>query len=177
MRPKARNLEQRTRTSGLLILILTRCYVSVQLQKVTQLFAFYRHCGRTKTISSITLLFYPGLGLALSKYNRILYAGPAWWGYADEADRTRMGRFMRRLLKAGFTSTADADIDASISSAELKLLNRVQSNEFHVLRPLFPALVQHKYSLRRRVHSFMLPFKDDKNFISRVLLKHSSQLI
>src|SRR6218665_2950131 len=37
-------------------------------------------------------------------------------GYADEADRTRMGRFMRRLLKAGFTSTADADIDASISS-------------------------------------------------------------
>src|SRR6218665_978937 len=32
--------------------------------------------------------------------NRILYAGPAWWGYADEADRTGMGRFMRRLLKA-----------------------------------------------------------------------------
>src|SRR6218665_1425891 len=77
--------------------------------------------------------------------NRILYAGPAWCGYADEADRTRMGRFMRRLLKDGFTSTADADIDASISSAELKLLNRVQSNEFHVLRPLFPPLAQHKY--------------------------------
>src|SRR6218665_130044 len=57
--------------------------------------------------------------------NRILYAGPAWWGYADEADR--MGRFMRRLLEDGFTSTADADIDASISSAKLKLLNRVQS--------------------------------------------------
>ena len=109
--------------------------------------------------------------------NRILYAGPAWWGYADEADRTRMGRFMRRLLKAGFTSTADADIDASISSAELKLLNRVQSNEFHVLRPLFPPLVQHTHSLRRGVHSFMLPCKDDKNFISRVLLMHCSQLI
>ena len=40
---------------------------------------------------------------------------PAWWGYDDEADRTRIGRFMRRLLKAGFTSTIDADIDASIS--------------------------------------------------------------
>ena len=23
--------------------------------------------------------------------NRILYAGPAWWGYADEADQTRIG--------------------------------------------------------------------------------------
>src|SRR6218665_2613003 len=55
--------------------------------------------------------------------------------------------------------------------------NRVQSNEFHILQPLFPPLAQHKYSLRRRVHSFMLPCKDDKNFISRVLLKHCSQLI
>src|SRR6218665_1493395 len=50
-----------------------------------------------------------------------------------------------RLLKDGFTSTADTDIDASISSAQLKLLNRVQSNEFHVLRPLFPPLAQQKY--------------------------------
>jgi len=68
----------------------------------------------------------------------ILYACPAWWGYADEVDRTRIGRFMRRLLKAGFTRAADADIDTSISSAQLKLLNQVQSNEFHVLRSLFP---------------------------------------
>ena len=41
----------------------------------------------------------------------------------------------------------------------------------------YPPLAQHKYSQRRRVHSFMLPCKDDKNFISRVLLKHCSQLI
>jgi len=103
--------------------------------------------------------------------NRILYAGPASGSYADEADRTRIGQFMRRLLKAGFTSAADGDIDASISSAELKQLNGAQSKEFHVLRSLFPNLVQHKYSLRRRVHSFMLPCKDDENFISRVLLR------
>ena len=56
----------------------------------------------------------------------------------DAADRTSIGRFMRRLLVAGFTSAADADIDASISSDELKLLNRVQSDELHVLRSLFP---------------------------------------
>src|SRR6218665_3167338 len=89
--------------------------------------------------------------LSLDRLPPMSFLIDQWCGYADEADRTSLGRFMRRLLKAGFTSTADADIDASISSAELKLLNRVQSNEFHVLRPLFPALVQHKYSLRRRV--------------------------
>src|SRR6218665_1295751 len=56
--------------------------------------------------------------------NRILYAGPAWWGFADEADRTKIGRFMRRLLiKAGFTSATEADIDDSVSPAELKLLS------------------------------------------------------
>jgi len=38
-------------------------------------------------------------------------------------------------------------------------------------------LAQHKYSLRHTVHSFMLPCKDDKDFISRVLLRHCSQLI
>src|SRR6218665_1717965 len=41
----------------------------------------------------------------------------------------------------------------------------------------FPPLEQHKYSLRSRVHSFMLPCKDDKSFISRVLLKHCNQLV
>jgi len=72
--------------------------------------------------------------------NCTLDAGPAWWGYADPADRTRIGRFKQRLLSAGFTSMADADLNASIRSAKLKLLNTVQSNEFHVLRSLFPPL-------------------------------------
>src|SRR6218665_1651536 len=62
--------------------------------------------------------------------NRILYAGPAWWGYAD-ADRNRIGRFMRRLLGAGFTRAAHADIDASINSAVLvKLINAPCTCEF-----------------------------------------------
>ena len=30
--------------------------------------------------------------------NRILYAGPEWWGYAEAADRTRISQFMQRLL-------------------------------------------------------------------------------
>src|SRR6218665_4033539 len=80
------------------------------------------------------------------KDSTILYAGPAWWAiitYVDAADRNRIGRFMRGSLGVGFTSAADADIDASISSAELKLLNAVQSNK--LLRPalIVSHLAQH----------------------------------
>src|SRR6218665_316026 len=56
-------------------------------------------------------------------------------------------------------------------------LNVIQSNKFHVLLSLFSPLAQHKYSLQRSVHSFMLPCKDNKNFISRVLQRHCSELI
>ena len=84
--------------------------------------------------------------------NPILCAGPAWWGCADEADRTRIGRFMRRLLKAGFTGANNARHRCFNQLSRTQTAQPVQSNEFHVLRSLFPSLAQHKHFLRRRVH-------------------------
>src|SRR6218665_302404 len=34
--------------------------------------------------------------------NRILYAGPAWWGYANASDKGRIQRFLDRMYKSGF---------------------------------------------------------------------------
>jgi|SRR6218665_393641 len=34
--------------------------------------------------------------------NRILYAGPAWWGLASALDRERIERFCRKLERAGY---------------------------------------------------------------------------
>ena len=61
---------------------------------------------------------------------------------ADEADWTRIGSKIGPKIAQG--SAADADIDATISSAKLKLLNRVQSNEFNVRGSLFTTLAQHR---------------------------------
>ena len=60
-------------------------------------------------------------------------------------------------------------ISEMVREAEDKLLSAVASNQFHVLRCLFPPTIEHKYSLRPRKHDFVLPPKDDKNFIPRVL--------
>ena len=56
-----------------------------------------------------------------------------------------------------------------VREAEDKLLSAVTSNQFHVMRRLFPPTIERKYSLRPRKHDFVLPPKDDKNFIPRVL--------
>src|SRR6218665_3863881 len=60
-------------------------------------------------------------------------------------------------------------VSEMVREAEDKLLSAVTSNQFHVLRRLFPPTIERKYSLRPRKHDFVLPPKDDKNFIPRVL--------
>src|SRR6218665_863981 len=44
-------------------------------------------------------------------------------------------------------------------------------NERHVLRHLFPSEKPRIYDLRPRAHNFILPEKDDSNFIPRVLFR------
>ena len=60
-------------------------------------------------------------------------------------------------------------VSEMVREAEDKLLSAVTSNQFHVLRRLFPPTIERKYSLCPRKHDFVLPPKDDKNFIPRVL--------
>ena len=60
-------------------------------------------------------------------------------------------------------------VSKMVREAEDKLLSAVvTSNQFHVLRRLFPPTIERKYSLRP-IGNMTLPQKDDKNFIPRVL--------
>src|SRR6218665_3235515 len=60
-------------------------------------------------------------------------------------------------------------VSEMVREAEDKLLSAVTSNQFHVLRRLFPPTIERKYSLRLRKHDCVFYPKDDKNFIPRVL--------
>ena len=45
----------------------------------------------------------------------------------------------------------------------------VTSDPHHVLHDLLPATRSHGPNLRARAHNYVLPAKDDRNFISRML--------
>src|SRR6218665_3540865 len=54
---------------------------------------------------------------------------------------------------------------------EDRLLAAVSSCSNHVLRPVFPPLIERRTGLRPRPHNFTLPDKDDTNFFPRVLYR------
>src|SRR6218665_310138 len=52
--------------------------------------------------------------------------------------------------------------------AEVSLLSAVGNCPNHVLRSIFPLIVERTYDLRPRPHDYQLPERDDRNFINRV---------
>ena len=67
--------------------------------------------------------------------NRILYAGPSWWGLTSAQDRERIERFCRKLERAGCGAEDSVDIDSMMEGADKGLLLAVVRNAEHVLRP------------------------------------------
>src|SRR6218665_8186 len=57
--------------------------------------------------------------------NRILYAGPAWWGYANAVDKGRIQRFLDRMFKSGFLTEQDTDIDSQMTGEDDNLRRTV----------------------------------------------------
>src|SRR6218665_2554767 len=101
--------------------------------------------------------------------SRLMYAAPAWWGFASAADRERVDRFISRM---GYLPPHTIDASAMVADAELQdpppLLAAVSSCSNHVLRPVFSPQIERRPGLRPRPHNFTLPDKDDTNFIPRV---------
>jgi len=102
---------------------------------------------------------------------RLLYAAPAWWGFASAEDRHRIERFLKTMQRVGYLLPTIKGIEEMIGEAENRLLQAVIWNEWHVLRDSFPAVLQRHYNFRPRPHDFKLPPKDDKNYIPIILYR------
>ena len=50
--------------------------------------------------------------------NRTLYAGPAWWGYANASDKEGIQRFLDRIYKSGFLTEQDTGIESQMTVAD-----------------------------------------------------------
>ena len=102
---------------------------------------------------------------------KLLYAAPSWCGLATEADRTRIERVLRRMKKTGYLPEEYGTSSEKVSAAEVSLLRAVGNCPNHVLRSIFPPVVERTYDRRPRPHDYQLPQRDDRNFINRVLFR------
>jgi len=79
---------------------------------------------------------------------RLLYASPAWWGYASTSDKQRIEAFIRRGVRLGFYGTDDPTAQQLADAADETLFQAVRYREHHVLHHLLPDTISHRYTLR-----------------------------
>jgi hypothetical protein len=104
---------------------------------------------------------------------RLMYASPAWWGYTTQNDRDRFEAFVRKARRLHYidkTSPTAAELSVA---ADNSLFKALCVNRDHVLHHMLPSSITHGYNLRSRPHNYILPTKDTKNFIPRMLYKNT----
>ena len=78
----------------------------------------------------------------------LLYAAPAWWGFATSDDRQRLDAFLKRSIKTEYYPQNGPTITELVMTAEQTLFKSVRDQDQHVLRPIFPPPTEHTYNLR-----------------------------
>src|SRR6218665_837415 len=101
----------------------------------------------------------------------ILYATPAWWGFAGVGDRQRLERLVARLRGMGYLPTNFPSVETLAEKADRNLFKTISQCPSHVLRHLLTDKPTSSRSLRVRAQTcnFVLPPKDNRNFLSRAL--------
>ena len=100
---------------------------------------------------------------------RHLNASPARWGFASVSDRTLVERILQRTIRMGYLPPALPDAAVLVAEAETRLLASIVLRPHP--RPLFPPVIIRRPGLCPRPHDFVLPDKDDCNFIPRILFR------
>lgn len=103
--------------------------------------------------------------------SKLTYASPAWWGFISAASNDQLEAFIRKAQKFNYYSKTQPCFSQMVDKIESDLFRRIEMDPHHCLHPLLPPLKSSNYGLRKRGHSYMLPTKDDRNFVSRLLYK------
>src|SRR6218665_1533741 len=97
----------------------------------------------------------------------LLYASLAWWGFTSAEDRSRLERLVGRLGRGGYMPDEFPTVESLAGVAENKLFVSIAGNPHHVLRRYYHEKKSSGHNLRTRTHNFLLPEKDDRNFVSQ----------
>ena len=107
--------------------------------------------------------------------SQMLYASEVWWGFADQAGRSRLQAVINRAVRQGYLPPDQKPFDLCCASADDNLFKTILHNKNHVLHGLLPPVKETRYNLRSRAHNRILPQENDtllrKNFIYCMLYK------
>ena len=101
--------------------------------------------------------------------SKLTYAAPAWWGFASVRDITRINCFLKKAKKMKFYPLDGLTIEELWRQSDDKLFKSITTNDKHVLYKFLPEVKNTGHNLRKRVHPYNLPDKDDRNFFNRLL--------
>src|SRR6218665_2969989 len=85
----------------------------------------------------------------------ILYASPAWYGFANEGDGKRLERLISRMRRCGYLPRHFPCIAALVGEADRKLFRSTSHNPTHVLRHHFIDKPESGHTPRTREHNFV----------------------
>src|SRR6218665_151300 len=98
----------------------------------------------------------------------LLYASPSWWGYTSAADRSKLERLVARLRRGGYLPAVHPSFGNLAMIADQRLYRSIIHNPYHVLRRFFLEKAPTSYNIRPRANNFVLPIKDNNNFVPRI---------
>ena len=91
---------------------------------------------------------------------------PARWGFSSKGDRQRFGKLLARLRRWGYLPYDFPSVKTLADEADRKLFRSITQCQSHVLRHLLKENSTSVRSLRDSSHNFILPLKENRNFIS-----------
>src|SRR6218665_865612 len=94
---------------------------------------------------------------------------PCLVGLHNSPRQRSAGKADRPAAEGGFLPAQDRSFGDLAVEADRKLFRAVVTDPRHVLSRLLPEVKSTSYNLRPRAHCFVLPTKDTRNFIPRML--------
>src|SRR6218665_278692 len=94
---------------------------------------------------------------------------PCLVGLHNSPRQRSAGKADGPAAEGGFLPAQDPSFGDLAAEADRKLFRAVVTDPRHVLSRLLPEVKSTSYNLRPRAHCFVLPTKDTRNFIPRML--------
>ena len=153
----------------------------------TEVLSFEPHitricCKARQSMYALRILVAHGLkGLQLydvvraTTVARLLYAAPAWWGFAGQQDRCRLQSVISKLNRLRYLPEDYPQFERLCLEADTRLFSAVLMNQGHVLHSLLPPKKLQQYTMRPRSHDHCVPLADNlqrKTFIVRMLYSY-----